>query len=376
MKTYDHIWRAVRSAVWMIQPEKLEAMVTFLALKLEGKSADEQAIADIRAANEVRAARAQTVSASSSGSVAVLPLYGVITHRSNLMGDFSGPQGTSVDRFTQQLRQAVNDPSVKSIVIDVDSPGGSTDGVDELATEIYQARKQKKIVAISNSLCASAAYYLASQASEMVVSPSSITGSIGVYCLHEDCSEYMEKLGVKNTFITYGENKAEGNDLQPLTDSAREHMQELVDNFGMAFEKAVGRGRGVKASVVHEKFGQGRVFTAQQAVKIGMADRIGTLDDELERFGVSRSGQPNAAISEPRIQASAPRAGDSGDPENVNDDDDNEMCMCACSACKGGDCSACACDSCACDGCTCDSATETRKKAHAAMRRRLQLASL
>lgn len=362
MKTYDHIWRAMRSAVWAIQPEKLEAIVTFLVLKMEGKGAPEQTLAEIRGANEVRAARAQNVSNSSSGSVAVLPLYGIVTHRSNLMGDFSGPQGTSIDRFTQQLRQAVNDPNVKAILIDVDSPGGSTDGVDELATEIYQARKQKQIVAISNSCCASAAYYLASQASELVVSPSSITGSIGVYILHEDLSGYMEKLGVRNTFITYGQNKAEGNDLQPLTDSARAHLQELVDSFGIAFEKAVARGRGVKASLVHEKFGQGRVFTAQQAVKLGMADRIGTLDEELDRLGVSRNGNANAATST-TIQANA-----------MDWEDGDSTCECSCAECVEGDCGACTCAACECNGCMCDNATEMRKKAHGAMCRNIQLA--
>ena len=168
----------------------------------------------IRASNQAAAARAQKARAG-SGSIAVIPIYGMIMHRQ--MADISGGSvGTSTNAISAALRQVVDDPGVGSIVLDIDSPGGDVDGVDELASEIYAARKQKKITAVSNCLCASAAYYLASQASEIVVSPSSLTGSIGVYTMHEDDSAMHEAMGIKLELIKFGENKAEGNNLGPL----------------------------------------------------------------------------------------------------------------------------------------------------------------
>ena len=86
---------------------------------------------------------------------------------------------------------------------------------------------------------------------------------------------------MKLELIKYGENKAEANNLGPLTDSARAHMQEMVDTYGKAFERAVARGRGITQDDVHKKFGQGRIFDAKTAVRIGMADRVGTLADVL-----------------------------------------------------------------------------------------------
>jgi signal peptide peptidase SppA len=303
---FSSLRRALNGKLWFVHEQKMNEIVAFLELKLSGGSADPDVVAAIRAANEASAMRSKSSSAA-GGAVAVIPCYGLIMHRPAM--DLSGPGGTSCQMLSQQLRQAVDDPGVSAILMDIDSPGGDTDGVDELASEIYNARKQKKITAVSNSLCASAAYYLASQCSEVVCSPSSLTGSIGVYCMHEDDSEMLANLGVKMSIIKFGENKAEGNPLEPLSDSARAHLQEMVDTFGVMFEKAVARGRGVSRDEVHAKFGQGRVFDAKQAVKLGLADRVGTLDEVLQQYGVSRgSGASSRAAEEsPDLQAEARR---------------------------------------------------------------------
>lgn len=264
-----------------------------LEIRLSGFAADPGKLQSIRAANHAAATRAQETKAR-GGAIAVIPVYGVLLQRP--LADVSGGSiGTSTTVISSALRQVVADPGVGSIVMDFDSPGGEVSGIDELATEIYAARKQKKITAVSNCLCASAAYYLASQCSEIVVSPSSQTGSIGVYCIHEDDSAMLEAAGIKLELIKYGENKAEGNSLGPLTDSARAHMQEMVDTYGNAFEKAVARGRGIRQDVVHGKFGQGRIFDAKAAVRIGMADRVGTLNDVLSTPALSTSASGRQA---------------------------------------------------------------------------------
>ena len=287
MKGYPQIRRALSGKPWFIHEQKMNEMLAFLEFKLAGGSTAPEVLKSIRASNQAAASRAQRA-AGKPGSIAVIPIYGLLMHRQ--MADISGGSvGTSTNSLSAALRQVVGDPGVGAIILDIDSPGGDVDGVDELAAEIYAARKQKKIIAVSNCLCASAAYYLASQASEIVVSPSSLTGSIGVYTMHENDSAMHEAMGVKLELIKYGEHKAEGNNLGPLTDSARAHMQEMVDTYGKAFERAVARGRGITQDDVHKKFGQGRIFDAKTAVRIGMADRVGTLADVLSTPALSTS---------------------------------------------------------------------------------------
>jgi capsid assembly protease len=288
--------RALSGKLWFVHEQKFNEMLAFAELACSGGAAFETMRAHFEACAEFQAARARTVTAG-AGAVAVVPLYGMLAHRGSFWSMYFG--GATVENLTDQLRQAVNDPLVSAIVLDVDSPGGDVEGIDELASEIYAARKQKPITAISNSLCASAAYYLASQASEIMVSPSSLTGSIGVYTAHEDDSKFLDDMGVKITLIKYGENKAEGNPYEPLSDPARDHMQDMVNTFGEMFDKAVARGRGMKAEDVHNKFGQGRVFDAKKAVAMGMADKVGTFDDALIKHGVTRTiGARKASIRE------------------------------------------------------------------------------
>ncbi len=280
----ETVRRALSGKLWFIHEPRLEEMLAWAQIAF-GENGD-AALAGARAEMALRAARGGNVASLEGGSVAVVPVYGTLAHRGSIWQMMFG--GGSVEGLTDQLRQAVNDPNVKAIVMDVDSPGGDVEGIDELASEIYQARKQKPITAVSNSLCASAAYYLASQASELLCSPSSLTGSIGVYTTHEDYSGALDNSGVKVSLIKFGENKAEGNPYEPLSDPAREHMQDIVNTFGGQFEKAVARGRKMSQDDVHKKFGQGRVFDAKKAVQLGMADRVGTLDDALAKHGAAR----------------------------------------------------------------------------------------
>jgi len=287
MSAYASIIGAVRSQVWAIQPDKLKAIVAFLQLKAGGGAPEPALLASIQAEAAATHARAAAAASSGAGTVAVIPIYGLILYRGSAMGDISGPTATSVQKLTQQFRQALNDPGVKAIVFDVDSPGGTVEGVDELASEIRAARGKKKTIAVSNCLMASAAYYIASACDEIVGSPSSLTGSVGVYCAHEDDSKMLEEMGVKITLISYGENKTQGNSYEPLSDKARSDMQDMVDQFGAMFDKAVAAGRGVTKAQVKESFGQGLCFTAAKAKAIGMIDSIGTLDDVLGRFGLA-----------------------------------------------------------------------------------------
>jgi signal peptide peptidase SppA len=222
--------------------------------------------------------------ASRRGTVAVLPVYGTITQKGGGLLDSLMGSGTSTERFGAMFSQVMADDTVKAVVLDVDSPGGSVFGVPELADTIFKARGSKPIIAVANSLAASAAYWLASQADQIIVSPSSEVGSIGVYALHEDISKMAEDMGVKVTLISAGQYKTEGNEFEPLSDEARTAIQSRVDDYYGMFVKAVARGRGVSETAVRGGFGEGRVVGAVEAVKLGMADKVGTLADTLKRF--------------------------------------------------------------------------------------------
>lgn len=272
---YRNVLNAFFGSCWAIMPDKLEAMVDVLSMRAAGESTDFDARDKRRPLPSVR------------GKVQVLPVYGVISQRMNMMMEFSG--GTSTDLLGRAFDRAVADPEIGAIVFDVDSPGGSVFGVQELATKILQARGTKPVVAVANSLAASAAYWIASAADELIVTPSGEVGSIGVYGMHMDWSGYNEKEGIKPTYVSAGKYKVEGHPDAPLGDDAKAAMQESVDTYYEAFVGGVAKARGVKASDVRSGFGEGRVVTADKAVSANMADRVATLEQILtELAGNSR----------------------------------------------------------------------------------------
>jgi signal peptide peptidase SppA len=196
----------------------------------------------------------------------------------------------SIQRFTQSFRAALADESVGGILIDIDSPGGSVYGVQELANEIYNARGQKQIFAIANSLAASAAYWIGSAASEFYATPGGEAGSIGVFAAHQDFSKALESEGVKTTLVSAGKYKVEGNPYGPLGDEARAHMQSRIDSYYGAFTRAVAKNRGVDVATVREGMGQGRTFGASDAKAAGMVDDVATFDQVLSRMAKAIGG--------------------------------------------------------------------------------------
>jgi signal peptide peptidase SppA len=217
------------------------------------------------------------------GSVAIIPVDGVLLPRANAFSDVSG--ATSYDRLSQQLHEAVNDKGVRNIVLDINSPGGSVAGNQELASEIMRARTKKPIIAQAQYLAASAAYQLASAATEIVAAPSAQVGSIGTYSIHNDLSAALEQLGIKRTYISAGAGKVDGNETGPLSDTAYARRQKSVNEAYDAFVSTVvrGRGNGTSESKVRDSWGA-HVYGAREAKDLGMVDKIATLDQTLERL--------------------------------------------------------------------------------------------
>lgn len=221
------------------------------------------------------------------GSLAVIPIVGVIEFRPSWLSDFGITVPTL--RVSAAIHAALEDPQVSTIVLDIDSPGGTVEGVMELAAEIRKARDVKPIIAIANPRAASAAYWLASQASEIVVTPSGGVGSVGVYLMHVELSARIEKEGYKITFVSAGDHKVEGNPYQPLSKEAQEKFQADVDAIYDVFIADVAKGRKVSKSKVLKQFGQGRMLLAKDALAAGMVDRIAAADEVFQKLHRSKT---------------------------------------------------------------------------------------
>jgi signal peptide peptidase SppA len=269
---------------WALMPERLNALAGVVMRWSAGVSAEVQIMDQIQTDRMSRESRRQSATMQSSGGIAVLPLYGVVTQRGNMVDDVSGPGSTSTQQFSSALRQLLADDTVGQILIDIDSPGGSVYGVAELADEIQSARSKKPVVAVANSLAASAAYWIGCSASEFYVTPGGDVGSIGVWQAHQDYSQALEESGVKTTLISAGKFKVEGNPYSPLDADAQSFMQSRVDDYYAAFTKSVARGRGVSVAQVREGMGQGRVLGAEAALAQNMVDGVATFDDVLKKM--------------------------------------------------------------------------------------------
>jgi signal peptide peptidase SppA len=269
---------------WALMPERLSAVTAVIARWSVDARASDEVMHSVAADRNARDARRQSSVSNSGGGIAVLPLYGIVTQRGNMVDDVSGPGTASTQQFSNLLRAALQDETVSQILIDIDSPGGSVYGVAELADEIVSARAQKPVVAIANSLAASAAYWIGCSASEFYVTPGGEVGSIGVWQAHQDYSKAMDEAGVKTTLISAGKFKVEGNPYAPLDEEAQGFMQSRVDDYYAAFTKAVAKGRGVPISQVRDGMGQGRVLGADAALASSMVDGIATFEDVVKKM--------------------------------------------------------------------------------------------
>ncbi len=233
------------------------------------------------------AAREAAAHGGRKGSVAVVSVFGPISKRDTMMTQVFG--GTSTNRLSAQVQRLAADKSVSHVILNVDSPGGTVSGLPELAADIRALAQVKPVTAISNDLNASAAYWLSSQATTIVATPESLTGSIGVFTAPEDLSELLAAEGVKVEFISSTPEKVEGNPFEPLSDDARDHMQALVDSAMDLFVADVSKGRGVSEATVRSDFGKGRVLDAKSAKRAGLVDRIGTFTDTVARVSGRRA---------------------------------------------------------------------------------------
>jgi signal peptide peptidase SppA len=298
---------ALAGRVWAVTEDLALAMQTGLkVLGQLGPDAIEQAL-------EVQAAMAAKPPVVHGNGVAVVPLTGVITPKPSLLSLLFGGGGGLVG-FRRQLDAAVANPDVSHIVLNVDSPGGAVDLVPETAHAIRRAGQAKPIVAQANTLMASAAYWLASQAHEIAVTPSGVVGSVGVYKLHQDLSGAHEMRGIRPTLISAGDHKVDGNPFEPISGDALDKAKQDVNDYYSMFVDDVARGRRVdNPGYDGDAFGGGNTLIGKRAVRNGLADRVSTLEETLKRLSSGRARVKNT-----------PSAEDFDEDEDVLDDADEE----------------------------------------------------
>ena len=211
--------------------------------------------------------------------VAVIPILDTLVNRGAWLDSQSGL--TSYDGIAAQVRDAAADPAVGAILLDIASPGGEAAGMAGLADLIRSVRETKPVTAVVNDMAASAAYGLASAASEIVISPTSLVGSIGVVMLHTDHSEELAAQGVKPTLIFAGSHKVDGNPFEPLSEAVRSDLQQSVDAHYRQFLDLVAMGRGARLTAEMARATGARTFMGIEAIRVGLADRIASFDEVL-----------------------------------------------------------------------------------------------
>lgn len=249
--------------------------------------------------------------------VAVLAIDGPISKRMNLLSQVSG--GASTDLVMRDLKDAADDPAVKSILLQISSPGGTVDGTQELARMVRRVDAIKPVVAIADGLMASAAYWIGSAAREVyAVSDTTQVGSIGVVATHVDVSAAEAAQGFKTTEITAGRYKRIASAYEPLSDEGRASIQDQVDYLYSVFVNDVAEHRGVSTEQVVTDMADGRVFVGQQAVRRGLVDGIVSIEDLIADMA---SGQTPRLAGEPGARAGVAQ------PPNVSKDSDMDITL-------------------------------------------------
>lgn len=227
--------------------------------------------------------------------VAVIPILGSLINRGSWIDAESGV--SSYNTIGAQLTAATNDPETKSVLLDLDSPGGEAVGCFEVAQLVRHLRATKPVIASVNGLCCSAAYAIASGATKIITTPSSMVGSIGVVMLHADHSRRLEKAGIVPTLIHPGARKTDANPYQALSDEVKARLQDDVGIYFELFVETVATGRRALSPTAIRATEAG-TYIGVDAVKVRLVDAIGTFDDALAEL----SGQP----ASPRTTSNVP----------------------------------------------------------------------
>lgn len=263
---------------WLMTSEALDTVMT-----VADRQGDVEAL-ETRLGRSLDNTRSVTV----RDGVAVIPVTGPVFRYANLFTEVSGATSTQV--LATDIQTALDDPQINAIVINADSPGGEASGINELAEMIFQARGTKPIKAYVGGQAASAMYWIASAADEVIVDDTAQLGSVGVVL---SLRKREDKPGEKSYEIVSSNAPNKRPDLE--TEAGRAQLQTRTDELANVFLDKVARNRSIPREQVNDRFRQGGIATGALAVEAGMADRLGSLESLIaELAGSSASNQPRS----------------------------------------------------------------------------------
>lgn len=267
----------VMSQPWCILPGDLQTIARIAAR--ENDQAEFEAIME-------KAGRplAYTRDVQVRGRTAVVPILGPIFRRANMFTRYSG--ATALETIATDIRTAVDNDQVEQIVMTFSSPGGQAESIAELADRIREMAKIKNIIAYADGHMTSAAYWLGAAANQVVVSKTAILGSIGTVLT-------LVRSSKDPNVIEIVSSQSPRKRLDPGTEEGQKAYQELADKITDVFIDSAAYLRGVDRDTVLSKFGQGGLFVGADAVKAGLADRIGSIEEIInsKSGGISMSGE-------------------------------------------------------------------------------------
>jgi protease IV len=221
-----------------------------------------------------------TLSGSGEDKILLIPVYGLISDLPNKGLIRTAP--SMVELVVAQLNKAASDPQVKTVLLEINSPGGSVTASDLLYHEIvsFKEKTGRKVIVAMMDFAASGGYYISLSADEIIAHPTTVTGSVGVIFLQPKFTGLMDKIGLGVDVKKFGKNKDMGSPFRDSTEEEQKIMQKMVNDFGDRFIELVKKHRRLDESSLAE-VSTARVFTAGEAMKLGLVDKIGYLDDAV-----------------------------------------------------------------------------------------------
>jgi capsid assembly protease len=275
----SHLEMAARSPYWAIKPDAFASWIFEIKAGTFFQSQDFSLL------------KPSSLGKSRSNRVAVIPVQNILTKDCDWAG-------TTYPFITDAVESAAKDPTVKSIVLAVDSPGGEVVGLPETAATIASAARVKPVHACVEGMAASAAYWLITQATDITVAPSGEVGSVGVRMMHADISKALSDAGISVTEMSAGKYKTEWSPFHALTDDAKDDMQSRLDSIHRDFLTAVrlGRGRRATAGIAAARYGEGRMFSAREAMGHGLADNVLSPREFYRAITPAEEGAPHKGL--------------------------------------------------------------------------------
>lgn len=286
---YPHLAARLFNTPLLIHPQKLDAIIAGLGDRLTGEvlglvgSQNQRSLLPGEMFSTRRGTRGDEGYGITDG-VAVIHASGALVHRSRIDGASSYLLG--YNELAMQLEDAMANPDVHAVLQVFDSPGGEVAGAFEYASRINELRGRKPLVAIADSLAASAAYLSGSAFEQLAVSQTGYIGSIGVVMRHVDMSRKLANDGIKVTQIFAGSHKVDGNPYEPLPREVQASLQAEVDALYELFVNVAAAQRGISADAIRAT--QADTFRGQAAVDLGLADRVATTDQLITELASMR----------------------------------------------------------------------------------------